>query len=69
MKELMEKGRNFINEEKKNIRREKEFKEKFQTLVRKKEEKEKREREEDGRKARKERKNDDRKGKYKNLFV
>jgi len=54
IKELMEKGRNFRNEEKKNIRREKEFKEKFQALVRKKEEKEKRERAEDKRKAREE---------------
>ncbi|XP_068486787.1 protein PXR1-like [Phaseolus vulgaris] len=47
MKELMEKGRNFIY-------REKEFREKFQALVRKKEEKEKREREENERKAREE---------------
>jgi len=50
MKELMEKGRNFINGEK-------EFKEKFQALVRKKEEKEKREREEDEWKAREEKEN------------
>ncbi|XP_068504527.1 uncharacterized protein [Phaseolus vulgaris] len=54
MKELMEIGRNFINGEKEYLRREKEFKENFQALVRKKEEKEKREREKDERKAREE---------------
>jgi len=38
IKELVEKGRNFIYGEKEYARREKEFKEKFQALVRKKEE-------------------------------
>jgi len=54
MKELVEKGRNFIYAEKEYARREKEFKEKFQALVRKKEEKEKRKREENERKDREE---------------
>ncbi|XP_068472335.1 uncharacterized protein [Phaseolus vulgaris] len=54
MKELMEKGRNFIYKEKKYARREKEFRGKLQALVRKKEENEKREREENERKAREE---------------
>jgi len=52
MKELVEKGRNFIYGEKEYARREKEFKGKFQALVKKKEEKEKREREENERKDR-----------------
>ncbi|XP_068483128.1 uncharacterized protein [Phaseolus vulgaris] len=43
MKELVEKGRNFIYREKEYVRREKEFREKFQALVRKKEENEKKE--------------------------
>ncbi|MGN6822131.1 MAG: hypothetical protein ACTHJ7_05085, partial [Candidatus Nitrosocosmicus sp.] len=54
MKELVEKGRNFIYREKEYVRREKEFREKFQALVRKKEEKEKREREDNERKDREE---------------
>ena len=43
MKELVEKGRNFIYREKEYVRRDKEFREKFQALVRKKEENEKKE--------------------------
>jgi len=50
----MEKGRNFVYREKEYAQREREFRENFQALVRKKEEKEKREREEKERKAREE---------------
>jgi len=54
MKKLVEKGRKFIYGEKEYARREKKFKEKFQALVRKKEEKEKRERKKNERKDREE---------------
>jgi len=55
MKELVKIGGKFVDGEKEYVRREKEFKEKLQALVKKKKEKEKRERKKRKRGERKER--------------